>query len=271
MTSIDLVPRTTCPSSNQGEYYYSIAPDPEGTLGTMLSTSDAFELERLLIAHETTHVIQFGRRAAFPGATGHLARWQAEGQAMLAEELVSFHLRGRTTGANYGPEVLFDENPQAWHARSFDDLFGDYGFRTPTLRVTGAPEQCSFLGVPDEGNKGPCIGNMAYGVSWALFRWLSDQFGPALGGEAAMHQAIIENANTGLPRSRASYPAPIPASPGRAGTWQRSRNRWLRRRDSRPGPADSRPSTKRSSSAPARPPTTWWKGLGRPRRFACAR
>jgi hypothetical protein len=198
VTSIDLVPRATCPSSNQGEYYYSIAPDPEGTVGSPLSTSDAFELARLLIAHETTHIIQFGRRAAFPGATGHLPRWQAEGQAMLAEEIVSFRLRGRTTGANYGPEVLFDEDPQAWHGRAFGDLFGYYGFRTPTQRVSGAPEQCSFLGVPDEGNKGPCIGNMAYGVSWAFLRWLSDQFGPALGGEAAMHQAIIENSNTGF-------------------------------------------------------------------------
>jgi hypothetical protein len=117
---------------------------------------------------------------------------------MLAEEIVSFRLRGRTTGANYGPDVLFDEDPQAWHGRAFGDLFGYYGFRTPTQRVSGAPEQCSFLGVPDEGNKGPCIGNMAYGVSWAFLRWLSDQFGPALGGEAALHQAIIENSNTGF-------------------------------------------------------------------------
>jgi hypothetical protein len=198
VTSVDLVPRATCPSSNHGEYYYSFAPDPAGELGTELSAADALELERVLIAHETTHVIQFGRRAAFPGATGHLPRWQAEGQAMLAEEVVSYRLRGRTTGANYGPDVLFDDDRRSWHGSAFVDLFGYYGFRTPTLRVAGAPEQCSFLGAPEEGNRGPCLGNMAYGVSWSFLRWLSDQFGPAVGGEAALHRAIIESPNTGF-------------------------------------------------------------------------
>ena len=33
VTAVDLVPRATCPSSNQGEYYYSIAPDPAGEAG----------------------------------------------------------------------------------------------------------------------------------------------------------------------------------------------------------------------------------------------
>ena len=198
VTSVDLVPRATCPTSNEGEYYYSFAPDPAGDAGPALSVAEALELQRVLIAHETTHVIQFGRRAAFPGATGLMPRWQAEGQAMLAEEVVSFGLRGRAPGGDYGPDVLFDEDPLAWHVDAFGDLFGYYGFRSPTLRVFGAPEQCSFLGVPEEGNGGPCIGNMAYGVSWAFLRWLSDQFAAGPGAEAALHRAIIESADTGF-------------------------------------------------------------------------
>lgn len=117
---------------------------------------------------------------------------------MLAEEVVSFGLRGRAPGMDYGPDVLFDEDPRSWHLDAFGDLFGYYGFRTQTLRVSGAPEQCSFLGVPEEGNGGPCIGNMAYGVSWAFLRWLSDQFAAGPGAEGALHRAIIENANTGF-------------------------------------------------------------------------
>ncbi|MGH7461922.1 MAG: Ig-like domain-containing protein, partial [Longimicrobiales bacterium] len=59
-----------CPASNNGEYYYGFAPDPTGIYALGVFTLDEALYEwPLLIAHEFTHIIQFGRRIETPGAT----------------------------------------------------------------------------------------------------------------------------------------------------------------------------------------------------------
>jgi hypothetical protein len=193
VTVANLAPRTTCPASNEGEFFFSLAPDPSGAFGPAMPVGDVRSLEQILIAHETTHIIQFSRRLAVPGMKGLMPSWQAEGQATLAEEVVGFHVRGRTTGQNYGPAVFFGEVDPAWH-QGLNDLLVYFGFDGPTQRINGAPERCSFLGGPAEGNTGPCGARMEYGVAWSFLRWLSDQYGPLRpGGEQDLHRDIIEN------------------------------------------------------------------------------
>lgn len=189
VSSINLFPRTTCPASNFGEYYYSVTADPSAQLGFPITVGDMRMFSEVLLAHEVTHIIQYGRRAVFPGSTAFMPAWQAEGQATLAQEAVGFRVRERATGRNYGPEVALEPSPN-WHQGAFGDLFSYFGAdRFFGGRIRGAPEECSFL-----SREGPCTGAMIYGVSWSFLRWLSDQVGPQYpGGEKQLHRAIIEN------------------------------------------------------------------------------
>lgn len=202
VTSADFF--SECAASNNGEYYYGIAPDPAGTYGPVYATADALLDAPSLIAHEFAHVIQIGRRLETPGATSFPSLWEAEGQATLAEEVVGHAFTGNTTGQNYGFATAFNEPPTqpiSWYVSSFVDLALYYGFQTSSARAAGAPEQCGWLGRPSNVDSlGPCIGGRSlYGVSWSFLRWLSDQYGPTYpGGEAALHRALVADTRVGF-------------------------------------------------------------------------
>jgi hypothetical protein len=156
-----------------------------------------------LIAHEFSHVIQFGRRGTFPGATAFQTSWEAEGQATFMEEVVGHQFTGRASRQNYGFDVAFN-TPQTsnvdWYSNRFFDLIVYYGFQSRTSKATNAPEQCSWLGRRDEGNDGPCLpGREVYGVSALFLRWLTDHYGPTFpGGEQGLHRALIDNTKSGF-------------------------------------------------------------------------
>jgi len=197
---------SVCPSSNEGEIVYLRTPDPTGVSGT--TTGDVAEEllnARLLLAHEFTHVIQYGR--TFPGnAAGATFQpnWLNEAQATLAEEIVGDRVTGRARGRNYGYDVAF--NPPPYEADWYRGitLLGVYfglWLESPPKKAPNAPEQCSFLGLGAEGNNGPCFNNdfVAYNTGYALLRWLSDQFASTVaGGEKAIHRSIVENRSSGL-------------------------------------------------------------------------
>ena len=68
VSGADLFPVASCPASNEGEYYWSRAPDPLGTFGAGVYTlADARLDGRVLLAHEFTHIIQGSRRMAARG------------------------------------------------------------------------------------------------------------------------------------------------------------------------------------------------------------
>jgi hypothetical protein len=200
--SADLLPTSQCPSSNEGEFFYGKAPDPTGAAGTAYTVADALTDAPLIIAHEFAHVIQLGRRITYPPATAIQSTWELEGQATFAEEVTGYTVTGLGPGQNLGFEIAFNNpatQPISWFVDPFVDLAVYYGFQTQTVRVSGAPEQCSWLATRSQGNTGPCLtGREPYGVPWSIFRYLSDQFGPQFaGGEKGIHRALIDNAFTG--------------------------------------------------------------------------
>jgi hypothetical protein len=199
-------PTSVCPSSNEGEIVYLRTPDPAGVSGTTTGTApEELSNARLLLAHEFTHVIQFGRQ--FPGNPEGVAfqpNWLNEAQATLAEEVVGDRVTGRARGRNYGYDVAFNPPPsdEDWYRGI--TLLGIYfglSVESSPKKVPNAPEQCSFLGLSSEGNNGPCINNdfVAYNTGYALLRWLSDQFGSVVaGGEKAIQRSIAGNRSAGL-------------------------------------------------------------------------
>jgi hypothetical protein len=200
----NLVPQSVCPSSNDGEFFYGRAPDPNGTAGTKYTTSAAKADAPVIIAHEVSHVIQIGRRLQYPDATDFQSTWESEGQATFAEEVNGFVAAQLSPGQNLGRDVAFNRGPTPlptnWFSDPFVDLAVYYGFQTRDTRVSGAPEQCSWLGTRSQGNTGPCLsGREPYGVPWSFLRWLSDQFGGQFPqGEKGLHRALIDNAFSGF-------------------------------------------------------------------------
>ena len=206
----DLLPRSECSSSNEGEVFYGIAPDPIGEHGLgPISREQAIALQPSLIAHEFTHTIQVGRRV-LAGAPPPV-RWLAEGQATLAEEIVGHAVEGRGAGNNYGFDVAFnlDNTLTDWYSDLFADLVFYFGFESPDSKVAGAPEQCSWLDRPP-ANSGPCNSGRAVYLSWSLLRWLTDQFGPTFaGGPQGLHRALINNPAVGYSNIASVVGVPI--------------------------------------------------------------
>jgi hypothetical protein len=213
----DYFPRTgpnSCPSSNTGEIIYLRAADALGRFGQPFTLD--FLLDELFInvAHEMVHTIQFGRRRATPGAEIPTP-WELEGQALIGEEINGHAETGRSTRQNYGFAVAFagtdatgvaaDRYP--FYVDKFFDLMFYYGMQcSPTLcdpatRAVGAPEQCSWLALQQNGNTGPCDSEMRpiYGVPWLIMRWLTDQFAARFpDGEAGLHRALIDHTESGF-------------------------------------------------------------------------
>ena len=82
----------SCPASNEGEYYWTRAPDPLGTFNAGEYLLDDARLDtRGLLAHEFAHIIQGSRRLAAGGE--FMTSFMAEGGATFAEQFVDSSTR----------------------------------------------------------------------------------------------------------------------------------------------------------------------------------
>lgn len=222
VSAADLFDRTTCASSDFGELYYGRTPDPNGEFGDEYTLAAARLDAPQLIAHEFAHILQFSGLLRIEGVPPSTAIWNLEGQALIAEELNGHAATDRSTGQNYGFDVAWtgvpgedeEQTEIAWYFGGFVDLFLYYGFKDPEMSAPGAPEECSWLDLEDDGNDGPCeSGREVYGVPWSILRWLADHYGVEVGGEAAFQRGLVERGSSGFPAIAELVPVP--------------RNRWL--------------------------------------------
>lgn len=192
----DLFPKSLCTTSNAAEIFYGVAPDTAGIYGSVFTKTYVSNEYRRLMAHEFTHVIQFGQYLY--GPAGNKATWEMEGGATLTEQLVGFRVYGYASGQDLGRTQYRADTE--WFQDWPGDLAFYYGFLTASTRTTGAPEQCTWIGRPSEGNSGPCgnANRAVYGVPATLLRYVLDKYGPGYaGGEAALARNIVSSANTG--------------------------------------------------------------------------
>lgn len=186
----DLYSRASCPSSDTGEIFYGHVPDPTNVAGTG-ARSKAGILYQMpsLIAHEFTHDIQFSRRLVLLGSSTVMAGWAAEGQAMLAQEVVGHSVLGNSTGQNYTSTTALQGQGGRWYGQAFGQLSYYFGRLTSGSKASNAPELCSLFA---RGVTTPCEGSHFYGASWSFQRYVADRFGPTYsGGEIQLNRDII--------------------------------------------------------------------------------
>lgn len=191
----DLVSRSLCTSSNEGEIFYGHVPDPANVAGTGARSKAGILFQMpSLIAHEFAHNLQTSRRLVLASGI-QLSSWEAEGQATLAEEVVGHSVLGNTTGQNYGAAVAFGTDAgERWYADGFVRLAQYYGWdgsgTTNADTVPNAPALCTLFGSFTFTTN--CAAAAVYGTSWAFLRHLSDRFGPTYpGGETQLHRDLI--------------------------------------------------------------------------------
>jgi hypothetical protein len=209
-----------CPASNGGEFYYARAPDPAGTIigpdgeARPYSVEDALTDAPVLLAHETTHIIQFGRRLFLETLYFFQTVWQLEGQATLAEEVTGFRVQSLQPRENLGFDVASD----LWFESGFVDLAVYYGFQSGTQRSADAPEGCGWL---SRDAAGACqilregrledYRRLPYGVAWSFLRWISDHYHDRFsGGERELHRRMVENPNRGFQTLQEVVGEPVP-------------------------------------------------------------
>lgn len=196
VASTDLAERSSCESSNEGEYFYGKVPDPDGTYGSSYSVSAAKQDAPFVMAHELTHVIQQSRRLT--NGKPWMGSIVGEAQATLSEEVVGHAVTGRQNGQNYGFDVAFntsDTDEIDWYGNAFIDLAYYFGY-SGSGEVSGAPEECGWW----QSSTSPCGGrSFWYGVGWSFLRWVTDQHGPShTGGETGFHRDLVDGDQEGL-------------------------------------------------------------------------
>lgn len=186
----DLFRRTRCATSNEAEIFYGQVPDPHGVVGAEVSKQDLLAYYPQLVAHEVTHLIQ--ANAGVLGNAGWKTAWEKEGGASLAEQLVAYRLFGHGSGQELGwSAYTASQEGRGWYWRAWvadmAAFFGRDWRGNGSGRITGAPEECSWVGREREGNSGPCLGNAVYGVPSMILRYAMDRWGgDYLGGERAL-------------------------------------------------------------------------------------
>jgi len=184
-SAVDLLDRTTCPASDQGEMVYAaIPPAPAAAdLAALLQSSGP------VLAHDLTHLIQLSRRLSVDGIP--MAAWLAEAQAELGTEIVGMATRGDVARMDYGAAVVNGSaEGTLWYRPRFDRLSYLFGWDGAAGTLAGAPERCSLFGFG--GLTVPCAPPYAAGAAWSFLRYVSDRFGAAYAtGEAGFLRDLI--------------------------------------------------------------------------------
>ncbi len=205
----DLFPSLLCPTSNEAEIFYGKVPDPRGVYGDEVTKSDLLGRYPALIAHEVTHLAQFN--ALVYGNAVRKTRWEAEGGATLAEQLVGYRLFGHGSGQELGRDALLPLSEKLhWYWDWYTELATFFGWDFGDGRIARAPEECSWVGRPSEGNSGPCLlGSRAvYGVPSMVLRYAMDRWGDDYrGGERALMRRLTHSPRSG-------YASLVDVSPG---------------------------------------------------------
>jgi hypothetical protein len=154
---------TNTANSNQGEVFYSIVPDPNGTVSCAHSVAGVGAAVPATFMHEMQHLIDYSQHVVVRG-TAPESSWLDEGLSIVAEELgsVYFEQKCPPPSCRTNPAQLFPDSAQGFVQSFLYDSY-QYGLLPDTASLT--------LNTDDT------FGFEWRGGDWLLMRWLGDQFG----------------------------------------------------------------------------------------------
>jgi len=172
------------PNSNHGEVFYSIAPDPSGSVSCAHSVTDVGFAVPAIFLHELQHLISFSQHFVVHGGDPEFG-WLDEGLSIVAEELGSVYYEQRCPGTacRTNPAQLFPDSAQGFVDSFLLDSY-EYALRPDTATLTLHTDA-------DDGFSWR-------GGDWLLARWLGDQFGPSV------FRRLDENGLTGVANIQSS-------------------------------------------------------------------
>ena len=199
----DLLARSACATSNEGEIFYGRVPDPDGVIGNAWTKQQTFDYYPSLLAHEVTHIVQSGYSVH---GSAQYESWELEGGATLAEQLVAYRLFGHGSGQELGWNASnASHQNHSWYGSAWVmDMARFFGWNSDGNgggRVSSAPEECTWVGRPGEGNAGPCKGafRAVYGVPSMVYRYAMDRWGSDYpGGERALMRRLTQSPTQGF-------------------------------------------------------------------------
>lgn len=168
-----------CATSNVGEMFYLLVPDPNGIFSDKRSKTDVLDLTPGTLAHEYQHLINAGRRLYVNNAFDFEDVWLNEGLSHIAEELLYYRVSGLAPRQNIGVTAL----------RNNVDAFNNYqGANFGRFEeFLGKPSQTSVYGNNDSLE--------TRGATWDLLRYLADH---RTATDAQTWQALVNSRLSGL-------------------------------------------------------------------------
>lgn len=165
-----------CPSSNEAELLYLLAPDPNGDFGPVVDAERAKENARSVSSHEFEHLLSAVQRLIF-GSGGFATLedvWLGEALAHLAEEIVGLKKIGAALRANlaFGDVASTQDEIDAFNTFQIQNF-------ARTRQYMLDPEGTLTLGDVNERDPGGIESLKMRGFAYTFARWLGDQYGPS--------------------------------------------------------------------------------------------
>jgi hypothetical protein len=202
--SRDLFPKNAtaradaCLGSNEGEFFYLLAPDPLGTVNGNRRTAGFVDTNTTaVIAHEFQHLINSSRRLYVNNADSFEEKWLDEGLAHIAEELLFYREAGLSPRSNLdAPDIQASQR----RATAFNLDMSGGGNTTRYRGYLFNPSRSSPYAANDSVN--------TRGATWNLLRYLADRAAPADGD---IFYRLANGPSTGMSNLQAVFGKDIPA------------------------------------------------------------
>ena len=172
-----------CAASNEGEYFYLMAPDPNGTINNNKRTNAFVDSNSTaIIAHEFVHLINASRKLYVnTSAPKFEEKWLDEGLAHVAEELLFYRQAGLAPRSNLTYQSLVQSNRVRFayinHMSGNAGRYRDYLFAP----ANGSPYKA-----------GDSLSSR--GAAWSLLRYLADR---AASEDGNLWSRLVDNSATG--------------------------------------------------------------------------
>ena len=172
-----------CAASNEGEYFYLMAPDPTGTInGNRRSNAFVDSNSTGVIAHELVHLINASRKLYVNTSSPKFEeKWLDEGLAHIAEELLFYRESGLAPRSNLTYQALIQSNRVRF--AYINDMLGN------------ANRYRDYLFAPSTGSPFKAGDSLATrGAAWSLLRYLADRAGSSDGN---LWSRLVDNSAVG--------------------------------------------------------------------------